>query len=197
MKKISGIIAMVLVLMMLAISFSGCTLLLPWIFGGSMTAIYIGIGLDVALLFIWIFSPLFDLFTEAPSEAETQIYLAGAEYTPLPQVYSLMERINSLPEAERDSVMERFYSLPAAKRASLIDTVYSIPETEIASSAERLSALSDEELIFALRDFSALSDADFDVLKDKLNERARFLTATVAAADVPKERGFMALSLAY
>jgi len=193
MKKFSGTIAMILVLVMLASSFSGCTLV-ALMNGATGADILWGVIPD-ALLIAGII--LFVVLVEAPDEAETGIFLVGAEDNHLTQVYSLRERINSLSEMGMDSVMARFYDLPETKRASLVSSVYSMPRTEITSSTERLNALSDAELVSVLCDIGALSDEDFDLMLDKLNERARFLPAAVAAVEVPRERAFMALSLAY
>jgi len=193
MKKFSGTIAMILVLVMLASSFSGCTLV-ALMNGATGADILWGVIPD-ALLIAGIV--LFVLLVEAPDEAETGIFLVGAEDNHLTQVYSLRERINSLSETGIDSVMARFYDLPETKRASLVSSVYSMPRTEITSSTERLNALSDAKLVSVLCDIGALSDEDFDLMLNKLNERARFLPAAVAAADVPKERAYMALNLQY
>jgi len=193
MKKFSKTIAVILVVLMLASSFSGCTLV-ALINGATGADILWGVIPD-ALLIAGII--LFVVLVEAPDEAETGIFLVGAEDNHLAQVYSLRERINSLSEAGMDSVMARFYDLPETKRASLVSSVYSMPGTEITSSTERLNALSDAELASVLCDIGALSVEDFDLMLDKLNERARFLPAAVAAVEVPRERAFMALSLAY
>lgn len=194
MKKISRTIAMILVLVMLASSFTSCTLMFPllWEDGGGEAFLWGGL-IDILLVALVL------VLIGTPSETETQIYMVGAENNPLTLHYSLMERINSLHEAEMDSVMTRLNSLPVAKRAALVDTVYSLPWAEIASSTERLNALSDTELASQLRAFSDLSNAEFDLLLNKLNERARFLSVAdyIAAADDPKERAYMALSLQY
>jgi len=183
MKKISRSIAMILVLVILAGSFTSCISMLSNLGNLNSAEFFIWGTLELALYIACIVIAVRVRTAEAspPDEAESQIYLTSADYNPLTHYSSLMERINSLPEAEMDSAMERFFSLPEIKRAYWVDTVYSLPETEIASSAEKLSALSDEELASLVQNYSALSDEEFDLLSEKLKEKARALPAVVAA----------------
>jgi len=203
MKKISGTIAMILILVMLASSFTGCTLIIPLLDGfDDPDAILIGLGVDLMIGLI-ILGTYFLMYTvggtETPSEAETQIYLASADYYPVTQTYLLMKKKNSLLEAGMVSVMDRLNSLPAAKLAALVSSVCVLPATEIASLTERLSALSDTELASQLRILNALSDEEFTWLSDKTNERMRFLPAIedIAEANASKERTHIASALRY
>ena len=172
MKKIAGKIAMILILVMLANSFAGCTIFVPVVTKDpSMVAVGMMLDLLSALLIALLIA-----LVEAPNE--TEIYLASAEHSPLTDYYSVMDIINSLPETERVALMEKLNSLPAEKLAYLISTVTSLPQTEITASIERLNALSEAELSSVVRDFNALSETGLDVLADKLNEKANSLPET-------------------
>jgi hypothetical protein len=176
MKKIAGKIAMILILVMLANSFAGCTIFVP-VATKDPTMVAVGMMLDLLSVLLIV---VIMVLVEAPNE--TEIYLANAEHAPLTDYYSAMEILNSMPETERAAVMEKFNSMPEAKRSVLARTVASLPQTEIAASIERLNALSETELASAVQDFNALSEAQFDLLADRLNERARSLPATDYAA---------------
>jgi len=178
MKRISRTIAMILVLIMLASSFTSCTFMLPMIFDPSTTLGEWGLRILGAIIDIVIIGLTINALTEAPNEAETQIYLASVEYDPLTQYYSLLEIFNSFPETEKAVLMDRLNSMPTEKRISLIRTISSLPQTEIDSSIERVSSLSEAELASMLQYINALSKAEFDLLTDKLNERANSLPKT-------------------
>ena len=170
MKKIAGKIAMILILVMLANSFSGCV---SWIL--EKTGVNVPTFLWITEAVIWGVAVILavTVFVEAEPPNETGIYLANAEYIPLAVYYSAMEIYNSLPETERLAVMEKLNSLPAEKRASLVRTVTSLPQAEIAASMERLNALSEAELVFTVQGFNALSEAELDALAEEINSRIK------------------------
>jgi hypothetical protein len=173
MKKIAGKIAMILILLMLAHSFSGCTLGAIAFGADDLTE---AIAIDIAVIILIGAVVIFNAVkSEAEVPCETGIYLADAEYAPLMDYYSVMEIFNSLPEMEWVAVMERINSLSETKRASLVSTVTSLPQAEIAASLARVNALSRAEFTSAVQTFNALSEAEFNVLADRLNERANSL----------------------
>jgi len=174
MKKIARKIAMILVLVMLANSFSGCTFMLPYLSGKDMSDVEwwksLGLGILIDLLILGIFA-LTGGFAEAPNETESGIYLVKAEDNSLTVYYSLMEKLNSLPEKERASLMEKLNSLPENKRVSLVSTIKSIPETESVSSIKRLNALPKTKFASLVRTFNALSETELDSLIETLKFR--------------------------
>jgi len=177
MKKISRTIAMILVLLILAGSFTSCFTI--WGIkeatrtGNQGELIFYGIVADLGIVGIIL---LCVMLAETPDE--TNIYLANAEHNPLTDYYSVIEFLNYLSETERVALMEKLNSLPAEKLAYLISTVASLPQTEITASIERLNALSETELSSAVQDFNALSEVELDSVIDKLNERVNSLPAT-------------------
>ena len=179
MKKIAGKIAMILVLVMLANSFAGCTLIVA-VANNSSTIPVFGTGWLIGAVLLDILTIMVIMkVAEAPNE--TGIYLASAEHNPLTNYYSIMERINSLPETERMALMEKLNLLTAEKLSYLISTVNSLPQTVITASIERLNALSETELSSVVRDFNALSGAELDALADEINSRTK--TENVVSAD--------------
>jgi hypothetical protein len=180
-KKISGKIAMILILVMLASSFTGCFSFIGGVLGVQALLI-IGVVADLLIIALMAARLLGSL------PGETGIYLTGTEYDPLAGYYSAMDILNSLPEEERASIMEKINSLPETKRADMFRTVNALPETEIASSIKRLNALSKTEFASAVQTFNALSEAEFDILADTLNERANSTLKTEYACTVAFSR---------
>jgi len=178
MKKIAGKIAMILVLIMLANSFSGCLSYLL-----SETGVNVPAFLWIAETVIWGVAVLLavTVFVEAEPPNETGIYLANAEHIPLAVYYSAMEIYNSLPETERLAVMEKLNSLSAEKRASLVRTVTSLPQTQIATSIERINTLTETKRSSLLRTFNSLSEEELDSLVEEINSRIE--TENVVLAD--------------
>jgi hypothetical protein len=164
MKKISRTIATVLILIMLASSFTSCK---------SIPADGAGYLLGIGLLALIV---LISLIADTPNE--TGIYLASTENNSLAQYYSAMEILNSLPEKEKAFLMEKINSLPKTKHADLVRAINALPEAEIASSIERLTALSKTELISEVRAFNSLSEAEFHTLMKELIERAKSFPKT-------------------
>jgi hypothetical protein len=175
MKKISRTIAMILVLVMLAGSFTSCFTILG-IKQRDGESIAWGIFGDLAIVGLILLGILLGGVAETPDE--TEIYLANAEHNPLMDYYSALNTLNSLTEMERVVLMEKLNSLPTVKHADLIRTVTSLPQAEIVASIERLNALSETELSSAVQDFNALSEMELDSVIDKLNERVNSLPAT-------------------
>jgi hypothetical protein len=169
MKKIAGKIAMILILVMLANSFAGCTFMLPTIFAksslGELGYGILGFIIDFLILGLIIVSGR----AEAPNE--TGIYLANAEDNPFTEYNSFYEKLNSLPEKERNSFMEKLNSLPEAKLASLVRLIAFLPKTEITSSNERINALTDKEFAYVVKKFTTLSEAELDMVIDDLHKR--------------------------
>jgi hypothetical protein len=192
MKKVSKAVAIILIFVMIACSFTGCIYILP-LFAETPAAqvglIILGAVLDVTVC-ILLFGPagldvlqiLWGAEAAPPDEDGTGVYLAGAEYYFSTDCYSLMEKLNALPDAEKAALAEKLNSLPETKLASLTDTVYSLPQAEIAASIERLNSLSEAELASAVQGFNSLSETDFDTLADKLKERLYLPTAEYVIA---------------
>jgi len=188
MKKLGRTIALVLVLIMLAGSFTSCFTVkaIKGDYDGGLLFVIFPIYpfLDLVTspiqILYWIIAkqPPWDSFL-ANAEPESHIYLANAEYTELPEYNSLKkkmfalpeteltaitETINSLPETELRSLTEAVISLPEEKKSSLIRAYNSLPESEIIASMERLNALSEDEFISQVRIFYSLSEAELDSL---------------------------------
>jgi hypothetical protein len=207
MKKLSGTIAMVLILVMLACSFTGC---LSYVYRSSSTPMRVIFAIvDICVLPLSLLALLiYVIINDASGEMEPQIYLAGAgNYIPAEYLF-LMEKIYSLPEAEfaslrqildtipeteRSLLIERLNSLSETDRVSLVSAYTSLPETEIISSIKRINLLSETERVSLLQDFKSLSDGEIASLTEELKSLHEE-TDYIAAADYSREKTYMRLS---
>ncbi|MDR1869238.1 MAG: hypothetical protein LBQ82_04550 [Treponema sp.] len=204
MKKISKTIAMILVLVVLAGSFTSCFTATFWRAGGVPQLLVLilipeimdAVTLPIQLI-IWAISgeAPWDWFS-ASDEMETQIYLASAGHNPFTEYYSLRDKTGSLPEAqlaslkqnlysmpetERNASIDKLTSLPEEKRVSLVRTYNSLPENEIISSLERINSLTETERISLLKTFNSLSETELDSIIEKLKSLSE--TENVVLAD--------------
>jgi len=200
MKKIAGKMAMFLILVMLAGSFTSC--LSWWLMTGEPLDLGNVSGEGVLLL---IFLPVIDVIL-LPLALTVCIVRAGIEAArdnrgqrfdgvdtfsatvrslPEAELDSLMQRFNSLPESEIDSLMQRFYSLPESEIDSFTETMNSFSEAEIsamvaalnhfsekeiASSMETLSSMPKEELVSTMNDLQHVKIRYQYYLKGRNNE---------------------------
>jgi hypothetical protein len=209
MKKVSRTIAMVLILVMLACSFTSC---LSYVYRSASVpkrvvfAVVDIVFLPVSLLALLIYV----IITDASNESDTQVYLANAEHNIHPEYYFLMDKMYSLseaelatlrqtlsaiPEADRITSLERLTSLSETRRVSLVSAYNSLTETEIIAAIERLNSLSETELVSLLQEFNGLSEAELDSLIEELQSLHN--TEYVAAIDYSREKEYMGLSFQY
>jgi len=176
MKKIGRTIALLLVLVILAGSFTSC-FTLKAIDNADYKWLILTIPLDIITLPLQAIALAMGINIFASGETEPQIYLANAEYSTLAEYNSLIKKVYSLPEAElsslkqtinlipeteRGSAMEKIFSLREEKFVSMIRIYNSLSEREIVSSIERLKALPEAELVSILRAFNSLSESELD-----------------------------------
>jgi hypothetical protein len=193
MRKISRTIAMILVLVMLASSFTGCLSYFLIVDRGlSPVFLVLTIPADIGLLIVVIMLAAIT----ASGETGSQIYLANAGDYSFTEYYSLRDRLYSLPDAELaalrhaldaipgtelNSAMERFTSLPEEKRISLIRTYNSLPEGEFITKIERINSTPETELVSLLQAFNSLSEEEFYSLLKEINSGTE--TKDVVVAD--------------
>jgi len=205
MKKFSRVIAMALVLLMLACSFTSC---LSYVYRSAaplkrvvfavVDIVFLPISLIALLVYI--------IITDASGDMDSQVYMASADDSIFSEYYSLAgkinslseeelaslrETLNSLPEADRISSMEKISALSDEKRISLVSAYASLPDTEYLSALERISALSEEELVALLQSFNVLSDEELDSIIEELSA----LYQTQYVARFPREEDYTGLSL--
>jgi len=173
MKKISRTIAMILFLVMVASSFTGCfTFALLSTVGGGGNLILLTIPLDIItlpgqIIYFLIIVPAQTAARNSRGKKFDSIDTFSAVIRSLPKekLDSMMQKINSLSEADLASLTQRFYSLPDEEIDSFTETVNSfspmeiyamvtafnnLSEAEIVSSAETFNSMPDETLIAAL-----------------------------------------------
>jgi uncharacterized protein involved in response to NO len=183
MKKISGKIAMVLILVILISSFTGC--LSYWGRGHAPIKRVLYAVVDILTLPISLLCLL--IYIIVTQETETQSYLANLDNSAFMECYSLYEKMHSLPEAELASLTqtlnsisetERNYtikiinSLPETTLVSLAAAYKSLPESDIISSIERIKSLPETELVSLLQTFNSLTEAELNSLIESINTKS-------------------------
>ena len=206
MKRFSRTIAMVLILVMLACSFTSCLSYVnrsaPPIKRVAFAVVDI-IFLPVSLLALLIYV----IISDASGEMESQAYMVNAEdnvfteyYSLANKIYSLPEEelaslkqvVDSIPEAERVFSIERLTSLSETERVSLVSAYNSLPETEVISSIQRINSLSETERLSLLQEFNALSETGLASLIEQL--KSLYRTNYIAVVDYSRGKT-MELSL--
>jgi hypothetical protein len=189
MKKISRTATMILVLVMLAGSFTSC--LTYWNFkegnpiNNPLKTILFGVVdlvfLPVSLVALVVYVLISD---NTSVEMEPyQMFLANADYDFFIEYYSLRDLIyslteeehasltqalNSIPKEELISLLQAYNSLSEAKRVSLASACNSLPETERISSINKINSLSETELVSLLHTFNSLTETKLDSLIEEL-----------------------------
>jgi hypothetical protein len=162
MKKIAGKIAMLLILVILISSFTGC--LSYW--GRShapikrvLYAVVDIITLPISLLCLLV-------YIIVTQETETQSYLANLDNNAFMECYSLYEKMRSLPEAELASLTQTLNSISETERNYTIKIINSLPESTLVSMAAAYKSLPESDIIAS-------------IVKNKILTRNRtcFLTA--------------------
>jgi hypothetical protein len=193
MKKIAGKIAMLLILVMLASSFTGC--LSYW--GKSHDTLKRVIYAVVDIVTLPISLICLVVYIIITQETETQNHLSALDNNSLMEYYplyekmyslpegefaSLIQTLNSIPEAERNSTMDRINSISETKLVSLVMAYNSLPESDIISSIERIKSFDEAELISLLQTFNTLNEEEFDSLIESINSQSEM--EKVALVDI-------------
>ena len=184
MKKIARTIAVILILAILAGSFTSC--LSYWgkndktgmrVLYAVVDIIFLPISLIALLVYI--------IITEEDSMA--QGYMAGLDNNVISEYYNLSNKMRSLPEEELSSLMNTLSSIPDAQRSSTFDKFSSLsesklvslaaaykalPESVMISSIDRIKALPQEELISLLNVFNSLTDTEIDSIVNSINQQS-------------------------
>jgi hypothetical protein len=207
-KKISGTIAVIMIIVMIASS----TSCLSYVFRSESVPVRVAFAVvDIVVFPISIIALLvYLLVTEAPDEM-SQAYLVNAENNiskeylflinkiyslPAAERASLRQTLASLPKTEQSSLLERINSLSETERASLISAYTSLPETEIISSITRINALSEAERVSLLEHFKSLSEEELASVVEEL-ESLREESPYIAATDYSLQPAYAGLAFQY
>jgi hypothetical protein len=161
MKKISRSVAVIMVLVMLSSSLTGC--LSIWIMTGEYPGGLASSGnsagdlvfyaavfaIDICLL------PIALIVFIGRKSAEAARNKRG---NMLDGIDTFSKLINSMPEEELASLIEAFDSIPDDELASLMEAYNSMPEAEIAAFTETLTSFSQEELSSIVASVNTLSE---------------------------------------
>jgi len=175
MKKTSKAIAIILILVMLASSFTGCISSMI-MFGEVPSSLDFGnisgegaLGLLVLSPFILaadlILIPVALVVLIVRTGIESARNERGKKYDDI-DTFSF---ISSLSEAEFDSFMRTFDSLPEAELASFMQRFNSLPEEEFDAFTETVNSFSDREFAAIVSAFNNLSKAEIVSSLETLN----------------------------
>jgi len=176
MKKISKTIAMVLILVMLAGSFT-CCISSMIIFGEIPDSLNISNVSGEGALALLVLSPFILIADIAliPVALVVVAVRAGIESARnergnrYDSIDTFSAVIISLSEAELNSLMQAFDSLPEEELASLVQRFYSLPEEEFDSFTETVNSFSDKEFAAIVAAFNNLSEAEIISSLETLN----------------------------
>jgi hypothetical protein len=164
MKKIAGKIAMILVLIILVNSFTGCsTTAKNVILYGVVPLLIITLLVIPAWTAIFGYSPMdngermaisdqdeksafMEVLCSLPEE-ELSTLKEKIDSLPEADIVSLAATFNSLPDAEQNYLTEKMISMSKTEIAALVHGLYSTPETEIASSVKKINSMPEEKLV--------------------------------------------------
>lgn len=168
MKKILGKIAMILVIIMIANTFSGCATKFFFDSGYKGTGewyvdiFFFPIALAAVLSFDIITSPIQITVWAIQKDMEQKRAERGGKLdgidtfsavNSLSERDSLTQRISSLPEEKIVPFTEMLNSFSKKENSAMLKAFNNLSEKEIASSIEALNSMSEEELIATLNTF--------------------------------------------
>lgn len=171
MKKIMRKIAMILVLVMLASSFTGCFTMWAIQEAKNDPLMFLATVFPIPL------APILDLITspiqltvfivrEAVKAEKNRrgkmmegidTFSAAVSSLPKAELNSLMQRYDSLPEEKLVPFTETVNSFSEAENSAMVKAFNNLSEMEILSSMETLNSMSEEELIATLNNFQYIN----------------------------------------
>jgi hypothetical protein len=187
MKKIAGKIALILILIIAANSFTSC--FTAWAFtevargsGGAAFAILLLPLCLVLDILTWPIQLIFlaaavgsrnDNKYEISALTEEECALLTAKTASLPEEDGkfLIAAIASLPETERANALEQLNSVPERKFASTVKvmrSLYVLPQADRVSLVQELRSLPEEEKAYLLETENALTDEERAALVDEV-----------------------------
>jgi len=163
MKKTIRIISMLLVILMLAGSFSGC--FTAWAFKEGGQAIWLLLPIPFLPALDLISSPiqLTIFIVELVNYNKTKekikksdgidtFSLAKGSFSEA-ELLSLTEKLNSLPETEKNAFTDKISSFSQMETKALVQAFNDLSDDEVSSSIGIISSMPDETLIAALNNF--------------------------------------------
>jgi len=165
MKKLGGKIALILVLVMLANSFTGCLTYAAIEGGGDMGALVLfTLPIDIITLPFQLIGFIVIKANEAARDKRGNKYdnidsfSKAIKTLPEEELGSLVQTVDSLPKEELAALTQRFYSLPEAELAPFTEAVNSFSETEISAMMAAFNRLSEAEIAASIETFNSMPD---------------------------------------
>jgi hypothetical protein len=193
MKNVLKTIAMILVVVILSNSITGCVL----IGGGGYSQFYPfhrwALAFDLILLGTLILSVISfgigralaqgDAETpqmavnpqEEPSSASSgnRTYVFSDQVEQIP----FMETLNTLPRTQIDTLTLKVQAVPEAEKNSFVETLNAIPQTSMIPVMDELNALSEAELYDTVGYLNSLSETQFLALLKNIQDNAAYAGA--------------------
>jgi hypothetical protein len=186
MKKIADKIAMILILVMLAGTFTSC--FTAWCIenasSGAILLLPVALGFDLITLPFQIAdlargkrwrqaSGVYTVEGAAPlTEEERALLTEKTASLPEEDGAFLMALIAALPETERASAMEKINSVPEQKFPSTVKamrTLYVLPQADRVSLVEAIRSLPEKEQLFLTETANSLTDGEISALVAEIN----------------------------
>jgi len=183
MKKISGKIAMILIVAILGSIIVGCYCT-QWAFTQPplvtilllFPCIVLDIVVDTFIVFAWIFTggTMKQVKLNATPLTEEECAILTEKTASLPEEDSVffMAAISSLPETQRASVLERISSVSEQKLASEVKamrTLCELPEKDRVFLVEAITSLPEKEWSFLMETAKSLTDEEIITLADEVS----------------------------
>jgi hypothetical protein len=157
MRKIAGKIAMILVLVMIANSFSGCTLMYLAIVQSPNPPEFFMICVLIDVLAVG-----YGILELALSSGRSRSsFLGMADSLSEDDYNAVREKLDSLPEAELASLVNAINSLPEAEKVSLMERINSLTEEEFVSLARAFYTTPDMEIVSSIRKMNSFTESQF------------------------------------
>jgi len=162
MKKIFWKITVILVIIMVANTFSGCITALWWDSSSGLATLC---GLIITVPLDVIISPIEITVWAIKEYKEQKRFERGqrldgidtfSAINSLPGIDSLTQKISSLPEEKIVPFTETFNSFSEKENSAMLKAFNNLSQEEIASSIETLNSMSEERLIATLNSFHSI-----------------------------------------
>jgi hypothetical protein len=159
MKNISRTVAMILIMVMLACSYTGCRSIdSGWDIFELTLKIASGVLIGGMILIVLM------IFADAGS-SEKYVYLAGAGDSPLEIELSLLkEKFALLPEADIIALTQTINSLSEKEYDYLTQTVNSMSDKDLIALMKSVNTAKESELVASLRKINSMSEAELATL---------------------------------
>ncbi|MDR2700971.1 MAG: hypothetical protein LBB72_00905 [Spirochaetaceae bacterium] len=183
MKNVLKTVAMVLIVVMVANSLTGCIILgQGYDFYGPFARFALGFDLIlIGAIVLGVIGAVIRYAEAEPADPTSGLAKGGAAsdnqtYVLSDQIgqSSYMENFNALPETQIDTLAQKVQAVPEAEKISFMETYNALPQTNAVSIMDELNALSETELNNTVEYLNSLSEVQFLTLFKNIQDNAAF-----------------------